>query len=141
MDKIKIITKTDDTKSELHIRTYNFVTKAEIELKRMNENSFFNWRNCSRFSCFLLLLSASVLGLDRARRIGEVGGDDLEGDKLGVASVVVVAAVVYLYLWLALDFLTGDNGMVSLAGLLTVEADAEEELLVCRPCFGVASLS
>jgi len=45
MDKIKIITKTDDTKSELHIKTYNFVTKAEIELKRMNENSFFNWRS------------------------------------------------------------------------------------------------
>ena len=45
MDKIKIITKDDDTKSELFIKTYAFSSKAQIELKRTNKNSFFNWRN------------------------------------------------------------------------------------------------
>ena len=45
LDKIKIITNTTDNQSELHLRTYNLGAKAKIELKRSNENSFFNWRS------------------------------------------------------------------------------------------------
>lgn len=45
LDKIKIITIDDGAKSELHIKTYSFGSKKEVQLKRTNENSFFNWRS------------------------------------------------------------------------------------------------
>lgn len=45
VDRIKIITKDNDAKSELFIKTYAFSLKTVIELKRSNKNSFFNWRN------------------------------------------------------------------------------------------------
>lgn len=44
LDKIKIITKDSENKSEIYIRTYNFGSKMKLELKRDHENSFFNWR-------------------------------------------------------------------------------------------------
>ncbi len=47
IDKIKIITKDNDTKSELFIKTYSFSRKAGVELNRTSENSFFNWRSYS----------------------------------------------------------------------------------------------
>lgn len=47
LSSIKTITKKEKTKSELHIMTYSFSSKVEIELKRTNENSFFNWRTYS----------------------------------------------------------------------------------------------
>ena len=45
LSNIKIITNDNDTKSDLYIKTYSFSSNAAVELKRANENSFFNWRS------------------------------------------------------------------------------------------------
>jgi len=45
LDKLKIITKDNDFKSDLFIKTYGFTSKTQVELKRTNKNSFFSWRS------------------------------------------------------------------------------------------------